>query len=172
MSRFGTAWKAFWRILGNAEAAEKWTEAIASPSAVEPAVPTTPAEPVGASGDAVYTLVLLQRHGRLVDFLLEDIDAYSDGEVGAAARQIHAKCRSVLQDNFGVQPVRTEGENDKVVVPEAFDPRQIRISGKPAGDPPFDGVLKHHGWRAERVDFPQRSDKLDPMIICPAEVEV
>ena len=51
---------------------------------------------------AVYSLVLLQREGRLVDFLKEDISSYSDEQVGAAVRQIHASCSKVLNENFAL----------------------------------------------------------------------
>jgi len=175
MGRFATAWRAFWEIIGSAEASERWLHVSGAGSGG-----TADAEPredaaeatEGMSADAVYTLVLLQREGRLVDFLLEDIDAYSDADVGTAVRQIHANCRKVLESNFGVTAVRAERENERVEIPEGFDPRHVRLLGKPTGAPPFSGILKHHGWRVTKVDFPERHEKLDPSVICAAEVEV
>lgn len=174
MGRLATAWKAFWQILRSSDAAAHWQEATAPPlDAADQGKSEEGIEAPGTKGaDAVYTLVLLQREGRLVDFLQENIDAYSDADVGAAARQIHANCRKVLEDSFGVAPVRPEDENERIEVPPTFDPRHIRVLGRPSGEPPFTGVLKHHGWRVTKVDFPQRHEKLDPSIICPAEVEV
>ena len=113
MGRFGTAWKAFWSILKSVERAEQWRAVLEGQP--EPGVEEKKALPApkeeeesGIAPDAVYTLVLLQREGRLIDFLLEDIDQYQDAQVGAAVRQIHAGCRKVLDQNFGVTPVRKE----------------------------------------------------------------
>src|SRR5262245_66406401 len=51
--------------------------------------PPKPAEPPRPSAEPIRFLNLLQREGRLVDFLLEDIQAYSNDQVGAAVRDIH-----------------------------------------------------------------------------------
>ena len=125
-----------------------------------------------ARGEAVYTLVMLQREGRLIDFLLENIDAYSDAQVGAAARQIHAGCANVLQQCFEVVPIREESEGSRVELPDDFDPRHIRLTGRTDTEPPFAGVLRHRGWRATKVDFPRRHALLDASVICPAEIEM
>jgi hypothetical protein len=175
MGRFGVAWKAFWRILGSSEAAERWL-ALVRGAQVEPAA--RPAEaPAGKPGkeisaDAVYTLVLLQREGRLVDFLQEDIEAYGDEQVGAAVRQIHAGCRKVLAEHFALEAIRAEPEGSRVQVPRGFDPGEIRLTGAVAGEAPFNGTLRHRGWRVTKVDFPERHANLDPALICPAEVEI
>src|SRR5690242_17365388 len=50
--------------------------------------PEKPAEPDHASGLTV--LSILQREGRLIDFLQEDVASFSDAEIGAAARVVHA----------------------------------------------------------------------------------
>ncbi|MBT3378042.1 MAG: DUF2760 domain-containing protein [Lentisphaerae bacterium] len=170
----GTAWKAFWQILGSRDLAEKWLEVTKEQDeAVRKALPEPAPQPTqDAHDDATYTLALLQREGRLVDFLLEDIDAYQDAQIGAAVRQIHAGCRSVLKEHFCVEPIRSEADGERIEIPPSFDPRHIRIIGKPAGDPPFQGALRHHGWRAAAVSLPERHTKLDPTVICPAEVEV
>ena len=46
---------------------------------------------------ALQLLALLQRDGRLVDFLQEEIDAYTDAQIGAAVRDIHRGCRKVAR---------------------------------------------------------------------------
>ncbi len=171
--RFITACKAFWKILISADYAAEWEQLAAKmQTELKPETHETPQAESTIAGDAVYTLVLLQREGRLVDFLQEDIAAYSDAQVGAAVRQIHDKCRKVLVENFGVESVRSETEGTQVEVMDDFDPQELRIIGKPGESPPYKGELKHHGWRATKVDFPQRHEKLDPALICPAEVEV
>jgi len=177
MGRFATAWQAFWRVLGSAAEAKRWQlgtiPAPAEPAKTEDDIVTEqmPA-PVPAGADAVYTLAVLQREGRLIDFLQEDIAGYSDAQVGAAVRQVHARCRKALADHFAVQPLHEGSEDQQVTVPAGFDPRHLRVSGKATGEPPFVGVLKHRGWGVGKVDFPQRHEKLDPTVIQPAEVEV
>jgi len=177
MGRFAAAWQAFWAILGSEEARQRWvmqpehhlsqgTEEAGKPAA---AVPSESAFP---HGDAVYTLVMLQREGRLVDFLQEDISPYTDVQVGAAVRQIHSGCAKVLEQCFGVEPIRTEREGERVELPDDFDPCQVRLTGNAGGNLPYSGLLKHRGWRVTKVDFPLRHAKLDAAVVCPADVEV
>lgn len=177
MSRLATAWRAFWSILRSADRAAAWDEMCRQPpggSAPPPPAPPPAAAPAAAAvpADAVFTLVLLQREGRLIDFLQEPLEGFSDAQVGAAARQIHDDCRRVLQQVFGVEPVRPEAEGSNVSLPTGFDSRQIRLTGTATGTPPYAGVLRHRGWRATRADLPQRHQGLDPLLICAAEVEV
>ena len=42
--------------------------------------------------------------GRLIDFLKEDMAAFSDAEIGAAARVVHAGCRKVFTQYFDIEP--------------------------------------------------------------------
>lgn len=118
-------------------------------------------------------LILLQREGRLVDFLEQDIDDYDDEDVGAAVREIHKGCRKVLREHFQVSPV-LEGveEDDDVTVPEGFDAAEIRLVGKVKGKPPFKGTLRHHGWKARKVSMPQVAPEVDANILAAAEVEL
>jgi hypothetical protein len=120
---------------------------------------------------AVYTLMLLQREGRIIDFLQENIDDYDDNQVGMAVRQIHRDCAKVLSENFSVAAVFDKPENEKVDVPEDFDPSVIKLTGKVPSEPPYNGFLRHKGWRADNVHFPTRSGKLDTSVIQAAEVE-
>ena len=172
MGRFSTAWSAFWKILGSDKAEEAWRKTTEQNTSVdETQEPEQTEEQRDTDGDSVHTLVLLQREGRLVDFLCEDIDGFPDAQVGAAVRQVHANCRKVLQDNFGIEPIHEGREGDSVQVPAGFDPRSIRVTGNASSQPPFTGVLRHRGWRATTADLPTRSEKLDPFVIVAAEVE-
>ena len=174
MGNFITAWRAFWRILVNRDAARDWRQlSEGKPHEIGEEPEAEPRKPAAAEhGDAVYTLVLLQRSGRLVDFLQEDIGAYSDEQVGAAVRQIHSSCAAALREHFGIEPVMREVEESIVTVPAGFDPSTIQLTGKVKGEPPFEGKLRHRGWKAGEVKLPQRSSSLDPTVICPAEVEL
>jgi hypothetical protein len=136
--------------------------------------PATPAEPapekVHAAGLAL--LALLQREGRLVDFLQEDVSSYSDADIGAAARVVHGGSRKVLNQYLTLEPVLSDAEGASVTVPTGFNAERIRLTGNVAGQPPFRGALKHHGWVATSVRFPALPPTLDPRIIAPAEVEL
>ena len=141
----------------------------------EPARPA-PERPQASRLDAeiVHFLSMLQEKGRLVDFLMDDINAYSDAQVGAAARVVHAGCKGVLQDHFSINPVRPEQEGSTVQVPAGYSADEYRLVGKIAGSAPFAGVLVHRGWKTDIVRLPQllrvAADRLPA--IAPAEVEV
>ncbi|NBB85680.1 MAG: DUF2760 domain-containing protein [Bacteroidetes bacterium] len=146
-----------------APAPEETAEAeAAAPSAPEPPSPVP----------AVQILSLLQRKGRLIDFLQEDIQAYDDAQIGAAVRNVHSGCREVLDEHVTLAPVMEKDENTSVTIAPDFDAHAIRLTGTVSGEPPFDGVLRHRGWRVERIDLPQQMQERDDLIVAPAEVEV
>jgi len=117
-------------------------------------------------------LALLQRDGRLIDFLSEDLNGFSDAEIGAAARTVHVGCRKVLDSYLVLEPVYREQEGATVTVGTGFDPAAVRLSGNVVGSPPFRGSLRHHGWRATKATFPPIPPAHDPRILAPAEVEL
>jgi hypothetical protein len=121
---------------------------------------------------ALQLLGLLQREARLVDFLQEDIAAYSDADVGGAARLLHAGCRKVLKDSFDLEPIRSEEEGSRLTLPAGFDAAAVRVTGNVVGQPPFTGALQHKGWRATAVHLPGLTDGHDTRVIAPAEVEL
>jgi hypothetical protein len=157
------------RVLGNAPLAAR-VAALEQPAAPPPPAPAPASEQVHASGLAV--LGLLQREGRLIDFLQEDVAAFSDAEIGAAARVVHAGSRKVLTQYLTPEPVLKEAEGASVTVPAGFNPARTRLTGNVAGQPPFRGALKHHGWVATAVQLPAPAAALDPRVIAPAEVEL
>jgi hypothetical protein len=161
LGRFGLALK----VLFNGEFAEQVKQLTAPKE--EP-----PEEKDRMNYDAVHLLALLQREGRLVDFLREDIQQFEDAQIGAAARSVHEGCTKVLDDYFSIEPVRKEGEGDDVTVPEGFDPSAIKLVGEVTGDPPFKGTLAHHGWKAQKAELPEQPEGQDRTVIGQAEVEV
>ena len=102
--------------------------------ATEPARPA-PGQPAARRADAeiVHFLAMLQDKGRLVDFLMDDINPYSDAQVGAAARVVHAGCKGVLQEHFRINPIRAEQEGSTVQVPAGYSADEYRLVGKIAG---------------------------------------
>ncbi len=132
--------------------------------------PATTPERVHASG--LMLLAALQREGRLLDFLQQDIAGFSDEEVGSAARVVHGGCRKVLGQYFEFEPSAREAEGAAITVPQGFDAQRIRLTGNVSGQPPFKGVLKHHGWVAREIRMPALSESIDPRVVAPAEVEL
>jgi hypothetical protein len=153
------------RVMGNA--------VLAGKVAALEAAPEKPAEipPEQTHAPALALLALLQREGRLIDFLQEDVAGFSDADIGAAARVVHSGSRKVLQQYLSLEPVLKNSEGAAVTVPAGFDAVRIRLTGNVAGQPPFKGTLKHHGWAATSVRLPP-VPTLDPRIIAPAEVEL
>ena len=78
---------------------------------VEKIVPAATPEPVvlkEATPDAALQLLgLLQKEARFIDFIEEDITAYSDADIGIAARVVHEGCRKTIKEHFALAPVRT-----------------------------------------------------------------
>jgi hypothetical protein len=125
------------------------------------------------STDAALQLIgLLQREARLIDFTQEDIRAYSDADIGAAARVVHAGCRKVLGEHFSITPLRTEAEGSRIRLEAGFDARAVRLTGNVVGSAPYQGSLTHRGWRATDVRLPQLSAGHDVHVLAQAEVEL
>ena len=141
---------------------------VAPPGRVKPAEPS-----VSAEAGAVQMLAILQRQGRLIDFLQEDLSLYDDAQIGAAVRTIHEGCRQALAEHVKVEPIYNEAEGSTVTVQPGFDTRAIRLTGDVAGEPPFRGELRHRGWRVARIDLPRQAQSQDKeLIVAAAEVEV
>ncbi len=139
-----------------------------------PAVKTTPqAAPAAVPGAAALQLLgLLQREGRFLDFIAENIDGYDDAQVGAAVRSIHSGCRQALHERIELERILREEDGSPVVIKEGFDPAAVRLTGNVTGAPPFQGTVQHGGWRAARVSLPESAAGVDARIIAPAEVEI
>jgi hypothetical protein len=136
---------------------------------IEPERPSAPPKP---SGEPLRLLALLQREGRLLDFLLEDIETYPNEQIGAAVRDIHRNCRKAIQDHLTLQPVLPQSEGASVEVPAGFDPSAIRLTGNVTGQPPFKGTLQHHGWRVKELTLAKPPEGQDEFVVHPAEVEL
>ena len=127
-----------------------------------------------AEAEIVSFLAMLQARGRLVDFLMDDINAFDDAQVGAAARVVHEGCKAALLEHFRISPVRAESEGSTVQVAAGYSADEYRLVGKISGPAPFSGVLVHHGWKTDAVNLPRvlRSSTNRLPAIAPAEVEL
>jgi len=141
----------------------------------KPAVAPPPEPPkIKLTDGALQVLQTLQRDARLVDFLMEDIAAYADEQVGAAVRSVHADSKASLIRHVTLAPVidGVEGTNHKLDASKAPDPNRIKLIGNvPASGKAPGGTLRHRGWQATSVNLPAIG-KLDVTIIAPAEIEI
>lgn len=163
--RIRIAIRGSWRILRNAAFADQ-VQALLEPP------PPKEEKPPRPSGAPLRLLALLQREGRLLDFLLEDMQAYPDAQVGAAVRDIHRQCQAALKEHLVLEPVLPQAEGATVEVPAGFDPSAIRLTGNVTGQPPFRGTLQHHGWRVRELKLAAPPEGQDEFVLMPAEVEL
>jgi hypothetical protein len=170
--RWQYAFRAFFSLIFHGRIAADILAAFAGAPAPEAApAPVPAAAPLDPGERAVQLLALLQRDGRLVDFLMEDLTAYPDAQVGAAVRDVHSGCRESLGRYLTLAPVRAEEEGRPVTVAPGEDPARVKVVGNAAGSPPFTGVLRHRGWDVTRIGLPPLPST-GRTIVAPAEVEV
>ena len=169
MSRIAFAFRSFFSILSGGTLPPDIAQAFGySKSApVKPAPP--PKVQAGPADGAVQILSILQRDARLVDFLMEDISAYSDEQVGAAVRDVQQQSRQSLERYLRLAPVidGVEGTFTKI---DAVEQTAVKLVGNvpPSGKAPG-GLLRHKGWTAEKVDLPA----VPPgSVLAPAEIEI
>ncbi|MFN9719360.1 MAG: DUF2760 domain-containing protein [Planctomycetota bacterium] len=165
-----------WRILTSRDLASKVETLLLTPPAIAAPVPATPATPPApkppARSDAISLLSALQREGRMIDFLKESIDGYTDAQIGAAVRDIHRDCGAVLERQFAIRPVVEQPEGSPVSL-AGKSVGTIRLSGNVGNNSASSGALIHHGWQATKCDVPVwTGDASSVRVIAPAEVEV
>jgi uncharacterized protein DUF2760 len=181
-SRLWLAWLSAFRILFDGRFAAQVAQLPAAAS--EPSEPEVgAAEPSPAPSEAVATptrasatdgalqlLSLLQREGRFVDFVQQEIAKFSDAEIGAAARLVHEGCRRALHTHARVVNVRSETEGAALTLQRASS--DVKLVGHVAGSAPFRGVLRHRGWRVQELSLPTLIGAHDPTLVAPAELEL
>ena len=174
MSRISLAFSSFFSILFKDDLPEKVARAYGyvKQSAAK-AAPAKPAAPeVRSSDGALQILGILQRDARVLDFLMEDLKPYSDEQVGAAFRQVNEQGRATLLRYVTVRPVIDAVDNTRVSVPTR-DPNTVKLIGNvPADGNVSQGILRHKGWRAERVELPKPPSGQNLQVLAPAEIEV
>ena len=167
--RLKFAFRTFFSILDHSRIPDDVASALGK-AEPEPEKAPDPVAPE-STDRALQMLAILQRDGRLVDFLMEDLAAYQDAQIGAAARDVHAGCRKALTRYVALESVLDDEEGQTVTVDRTADPSSVKVVGSVAGAPPYRGVLRHRGWRATRVDLPPLA-AAGRTILAPAEVEV
>lgn len=158
MNALVTAIKAFFLVLKNPKLADNLTQT------------KTPIEESAKNYPHLKMLHLLQQSGRLIDFFKEDISGFSDEDVGACMRKIHADCAKLLEDIVTIRPVLEESEGQEVTLSANYDPAKIKLVGN-VKEPPFKGIVVHKGWKAHKLSLP-KSELHTSEIIQSAEIEV
>jgi hypothetical protein len=131
-----------------------------------------PPPPPKPTAEPVWLLGILQRESRLLDFLMENVQPYSDEQIGASVRDIHVKAQATLKKHVTLEAVLPHAEGAQVSVQAGFDPSAIRLVGNVTGQPPFKGTLQHAGWRAKSIAVPKPPEGQDEFVLMPAEVEL
>lgn len=176
LTRLWFSWACWFRVLVDGEFAARLFEAangskaLAEPDKLEAPAPVSSSAPADLD-TALQLLGLLQREGRLVDFIQQDISAFPDADVGAAARVVHEGCRRALRAHASVVSVRNEAEGSSITV-QHQDLAALKLIGNVTGAAPYRGVLRHRGWRVESFKLPTRVGSEDLAVVAPAEVEL
>jgi len=168
--RLTLAFSAWFSILGSGELPDDVKAAmvrIPEPVAPPPPPPPPPPDP---GHRATQLLALLQRDGRLVDFLMEDLTAYADAQIGAAVRDVHAGSRKAIERYVTLRAVIDDEEGRTVPLETPIDAARVKVVGSSAGTPQR-GVLRHRGWEASTLNLPPLPTT-GLSIVAPAEVEV
>jgi Domain of unknown function (DUF2760) len=181
LSRIWLSWLTSFRILFDGRFAARVAlvrDADAQPEATRPiALPVEPplqaprkeATPSSANA-ALQLLALLQREGRFVDFVQQELTSFSDADIGAAARVVHEGCRRAIGAHARIVSVRSEAEGASLTLERASE--DVKLVGNVAGSAPFRGVLRHRGWRVEELTLPTVVGTHDPRLVAPAELEL
>ena len=169
MNRISFAFRAFFSLLFSGALPPDIAQAFGYSKAMPVKAPPTPKPQAGPFAGAIQILGILQRDARLVDFLMEDIAAYSDDQVGAAVRDVHAQSRQALERYLRLQPV-IDGVEGTFTKAQGLDTASLKFVGKvPPGGTAPGGVLRHKGWKAEKVDLPETGLS---NVLAPAELEI
>jgi hypothetical protein len=175
LSRISLAFKAFFGILFRDRLPDAVAKAfgLVKESDAKPAPVPKPAAPeIRTSDGALQMLAILQRDGRLIDFLMEDISGASDDQIGAAVRSLHEQCRASLSRYVTLRPV-VDGVEGSATRVETKDPNLVKLLGNvPADGKVSRGVLRHKGWRADAVDLPKLTPSQNVTVLAPAEIEI
>ncbi|NCQ59962.1 MAG: DUF2760 domain-containing protein [Myxococcales bacterium] len=167
--RFSLAFAAFFRTLFDADFAAGVRD-LRLP-APEPEPEPVPLREADADA-AMQLLAALQRKGRFLDFLGEDVSSFSDADIGAAARVVHDGAKLAVAELFDLVPIRSEEEGSEIELEADYDAHAVRIVGDVRGQPPFRGTLSHAGWRVAAAHLPKLAEGHDARVVAPAEVEL
>ena len=173
MSRIVLAFRSFFAILFTGKLPNDIAQALGfGAPKTQPVAPVKPPPQARPADGALQILGILQRDSRLIDFLMEDISVYSDDQVGAAVRNLHDQSREALDRYLHLAPV-IDGVEGTFTKLDASDPATVKLVGNvPVSGKAPGGILRHKGWRADKIDLPPLPSGQAASILAPAEVEI
>jgi hypothetical protein len=172
LSRISSAFSSFFGILFGGELPDEVAEEFGYAKKAEEMPVVKPQLEVHTSDGALQMLSILQRDARLIDFLMEEIGGYSDDQVGAAVRSLHEQSRAALARYVTLSPVIDAVEGTRTQIGKN-DPNSVKLIGNvPANGKASQGILRHKGWRVEKVDLPKIQASQDAKLLAPAEIEI
>lgn len=178
MGKLGLAFRVFFRILSDAEFAQRSSMLFEPPpkpaTATAPTTPIAPMPPRSTAGrsEALNLLSLLQREARFIDFMKESLADYNDAQIGAAARDVHRDSAAALERLFALRPIASQMEGAAVELPAGAEAGRYRLVGNVTQGSDR-GTLAHHGWEATRCELPEWTGPKDAArVVAPAEIEV
>ena len=148
--------------------------ATSAPAEPEPAAPklaevaAAPVTLVDPKASARVLLALLQREGRFVDFLEQPVEGFSDADVGAAARVVHAGCKKALAGRVAVGPILAEEEGARVTL--SGTETEVVVTGA-GGLRAGTYTVVHRGWRLTQDELPALTAGHGGLLLQAAEVE-
>lgn len=174
MSRIALAFRSFFAILFTGKLPADIAQELGfSPKKSQPVPKPAPTVHAAQPSDgALQILGILQRDSRLVDFLMEDISGYADDQIGAAVRDLHDQCRDSLNRYVHLAPL-IDGVEGSFTKLDSNDPSTVKLLGNvPASGKAAGGLLRHKGWKAEKIDLPPIATGANASVVAPAEVEI
>jgi hypothetical protein len=174
LNRIVAAFKSFFVILFRGDLPDDVARAFGfvKQTAVRPAPAAPPVAQLTPGDGAVQILSILQRDGRLIDFLMEDISGATDDQIGAAVRTLQEQCRDALSRYVHLTPV-IDGVEGSYTKMESNDPATVKLLGNvPATGKAQGGILRHRGWRAAKLELPALKPSQNTNVVAPAEIEI
>jgi len=87
-------------------------------------------------------------------------------------RSLHDQSRDSLNRYLRLAPV-IDGVEGSFTKLDSNDPASVKLLGNvPVNGKAPGGLLRHKGWRAEKIDLPPIVSLASASIIAPAEIEV
>jgi len=87
-------------------------------------------------------------------------------------RNLHDQCRDSLTRYLRLTPV-IDGVEGSFTKLDSNDPAAVKLLGNvPGSGKAPGGLLRHRGWRAEKIELPPLASGQNASIIAPAEIEI
>ena len=119
--------------------------------------------------DALTLLAVMQKESRILDLIFDDLDGYSDEQIGGASRQVLRDLRDCLDSHLKIESLVDNQEGDVVQIPDAASPIRWKVIGDASAQ---SGTLTHAGYVAKKVALPEwTGTEESASIIAPAEVD-